>query len=91
MVKEKWLSYPIKGNALVNVKEKLKSLKGDLKIWNKEVFGNVYTRKKEILHEIEELDCMDCLNDLNEGDRLKRVALVNRLKENDKKIESLIC
>ncbi|XP_068483401.1 uncharacterized protein [Phaseolus vulgaris] len=75
MVKEKWLSYPIKGNALVNVKEKLKSLKGDLKIWNKEVFGNVYTRKKEILQENEEFDCMDCLNDLNEGDRLKKAAL----------------
>ncbi|XP_068503978.1 uncharacterized protein [Phaseolus vulgaris] len=91
MVKEKWISYPRKGNAMVNVKEKLKILKGDLKIWNKEVFGNVYTRKKEILQEIEDLDCMDCLNDLNEGDRLKRAALVSRLKENDKKIESLTC
>jgi len=90
MIKEKWLSYPKKGNAIVNMKEKLKSL-GDLKIWNKEVFGNVYTRKKEIFQEIEEWDCMDCLNDLNEGDRLKRAALVSRLKENDKKIESLTC
>ena len=91
MVKEIWLSYPVKRNAFVNFKEKLKSLKGDLKIWNRDVFGNIQTHKKEILQEIEDLDCKDCLDDLRESDRLKRVELVSRLKETDKKLESLIC
>jgi len=91
MVKEKWLSYPVKGNTFVNFKEKLKSLKGDLKIWNRDVFGNIQTHKKEIVQEIEELDCKDCSDDMRESDRLKRVELVSRLKETDKKLESLIC
>jgi len=91
MVKEKWLSYPGKGNAFVNFKEKLKSLKGDLKIWNREVLGNIQTHKKKILQEIEDLDCKDCSDDLGERDRLKRAELVSRLKETDKKLESLIC
>ena len=86
MVKDKWLSYPMKGNALVNIKEKLKSLKGDLKIWNRDVFGNIHTQKKAILQEIEELDCKDCVDDLRDTDRLKRSELVSRLLETDKKL-----
>ena len=90
MVKGKWLSYPTEGNALVTFKEKLKRLKGDFKIWNRDVFGNIQTQKRIILPEIEDLDCKDCLDDLREDDRLKRVELVSRLKEMDKKMESLL-
>ena len=91
MVKEKWLSYLVEGNAFVSFKEKLKRLKGDLNIWNREVFGNIQTQKGLILQEIEDLDCKDCLDGLREDDRLKRGELVSRLVVIDKKLESLIC
>ena len=37
----KWPSYEVCGGGLYIFKEKLKKLKADLKVWNKEVFGNV--------------------------------------------------
>jgi len=49
MVKDKWSSYSTQGNALTVIKEKLKRLKGDLKVWNRDVFGNMETSKKSIL------------------------------------------
>ena len=36
MVKEKWISYPSQGNAFTVIKEKMKRLKGDLKVWNRD-------------------------------------------------------
>jgi len=68
MVKEKWLSYPVEGNAFMSFKEKLKRFKSDLKIWNREVFGNIQTQKGLILQEIEDLDCKDYLDSLREVD-----------------------
>jgi len=49
MVKNNWNSYSVQGNAFVKFKEKLKCLKGDLKFWNKDVFGDINTSKKKIL------------------------------------------
>ncbi|XP_068475160.1 uncharacterized protein [Phaseolus vulgaris] len=91
LVKGMWLSYSVQGSAFTKVKEKLKCLKGDLKMWNKDVFGNIQTSKKRILQELEDLDCQDCCDDLGDGDRLKRMELVGRLKEMEKKLDSLIC
>jgi len=91
MVKEKWLSYPAEGNAFVTFKEKLKKLKGDLKIWNREVFGNIQTQKSLILQEIEDMNCKDCLDGLREDGRLKRGELMSRLMVIDKKLESFFC
>ncbi|XP_068486289.1 uncharacterized protein [Phaseolus vulgaris] len=91
MVKEKWISYPSQGNAFTVIKEKMKRLKGDLKVWNRDVFGNLETTKKSILMELEALDCQDCSVGLLEDERLHRIGLVSRLKEPDKKLESLLC
>ena len=57
MVKEKWKSYSVQGNKIMMFKEKLKLLKIDMKLWNKDVLGNLDTTKKRILQEIEDLDC----------------------------------
>ena len=91
MVKEKWNSYPVQGSAFEKFKEKLKCLKGDLKVWNKDVFGDINTSKKRTLQEIEIFDCQDCSGILTEADRLKRSVLVTRLRELDKKLDSLAC
>jgi len=92
LVKGKWQSYLVQGNEITKIKEKLKLLKVDLKLWNKDVFGNLESTKNSILQEIEILDCQDDDNgDLLGRVRLKRTELANRLRETDKKIESLIC
>jgi len=89
-VKENWSLYAAQGNAITVVKEN-KRLKGDLKLWNRDVFGNIEMAKKSILQELEALDCQDCSGSLLESERLQRLDLVSRLKETDKKLESLLC
>jgi len=74
----------------MKVKEKLKRLKGDLKVWNRDVFGNIETCKKRILQEIQDLDSQDCNGALVESERLRRVELVSRLKETNIKLESFL-
>ena len=49
MVKDKWFAYSIQGSVFIKFKDKLKRLKGDLKDWNNDVFGNIHTRKKKDL------------------------------------------
>ncbi|XP_068476937.1 uncharacterized protein [Phaseolus vulgaris] len=91
MVKDKWNSYPAQGSGFFRFKEKLKFLKGDLKVWNRDVFGNIHTSKKRILQEIEDLDYQACNDVLWESDRLKRIELVSRMREAEKILDSLIC
>jgi len=91
MIKDKWVSYATQGSAFQKIKVKLKCLKGDMKIWNRDEYGNLHTRKKRILQEIEDLDCKDCVEDLGESDKLRRYDLVGRLMLTEKKIDSLIC
>ena len=91
MVKDKWNSYTVQGSTFLKIKEKLKCLKGDLKVWNREVFGNMYTSKKRIVQEIEDLDCQDCNGTLRVFDGVKRCELVSRLQKVDKRLDSLIC
>jgi hypothetical protein len=55
-VKSWWDSYYIEGNPSYVMARKLKALKGDLKIWNVEVFGDIGKRKKEMEDELDELD-----------------------------------
>jgi len=50
----------------------MKLLKIDLKLWNRDVFGNLNTTKKKILQEIEELDCQDVSGDVLSSVMLKR-------------------
>ena len=66
MVKTKWNSYSIQGSGLLKMKEKLKCLKGDLKVWNRDVFGNINTSKKRILQDIEDIDCQECNGTITE-------------------------
>jgi len=91
MVEDRWVSYVTQGSALQKMKVKLKCLKGDLKIWNRDVYGNLHKTKEGILKEIEVLDCKDCVEDLMDPDKLRRYDLVGKLLLTDKKIDSLIC
>jgi len=90
MVKEKCQSYVVQGNEITKLKDKLKMLKGDLKVWNRDVYGNLHTKKKDILQEIESLDCQDMYDFQLGSVRVEIVELMSRLREIDSKIDSLI-
>ena len=49
LIRNWWEGYSIRGSYSHVLEVKLKSLKQDLKVWNKEVFWNVSTKKLEAL------------------------------------------
>jgi hypothetical protein len=57
-VKRWWESYSVEGNPSYVLARKLKALKGDLKKWNVEVFGDIGRCKKVLEEELGELDCI---------------------------------
>jgi len=89
LVEEKWKSYLGQGNVIRRLKDKFKLLKADLKVWNKEVFGNLNTVKESILQDIENIDCQESQCVSAERESQLRANLVKKLWETDAKIESL--
>jgi len=89
LVKSKWNNYEVQGNRMSRLKEKLKLLKGDLKEWNRCVFGNLEESKRRIVMEIEKLDVRDVECDLLEDENLIRLELLSQRKVVEKKLESL--
>jgi hypothetical protein len=51
-----WTSYPLFGTPSYVLTNKLKALKEDLKIWNKEIFGEVGSKKNLLLGELTAMD-----------------------------------
>ena len=68
----------------------MKLLKGDLKIWNRDVYGNLQTTRMSILSQIELFDSLDSNGGSVGSGRLERMELMNRLREVDRKIDSLM-
>jgi len=89
MVGVNWRSYCIQGNNITRFKEKLKSLKAGLKIWNRDVFGCMVTRKKRIVKEIEDIDNQDDTTSIGEKAKLRRTKLLSQMRLLDSKMESL--
>ena len=89
LVKGKWNNYEVQENRMSRLKDKLKFLKGDLKEWNRSVFGNLEESKRRIMMEIEKLDVKDADCDLMEGENLRRLELLSQRKLIEKKVESL--
>ena len=52
LLKGWWQGISVKGSTSYILAEKLKGLKGILKAWNKEVFGNMGTKKAQALHRV---------------------------------------
>jgi len=68
------------GNSMEYLKEKLKCMKKEIKLWNKEVFSSSMKRKRELLVEIEEIDSCDDVGALQDDMRVKRVDLFSQLR-----------
>ena len=71
-------------------KEKLKKLKFDLKIWNKEVFGNVNQVGELLQKRIQELDECDDAGGLNKEGREEKKSLLAEQNKNFFKQEAII-
>ncbi|XP_068486341.1 uncharacterized protein [Phaseolus vulgaris] len=89
MVKGKWESYQVEGNSIFALKEKMKLLKADLKVWNRSVFGCVESDKRRIEMEIENLDGEDDIDTLEDEGRLRRLELLSQLGLVNKKLDSM--
>jgi len=89
MVKGKWESYYASGNPLSRFKDKLKFLKAYLRIWNREVFGCMDSKKNRIMKEIKDLDIQDDDFGLEGSAREKRAELLSQLCMINKNIESI--
>ena len=85
-----WSSYEVVGSGLFIFKEKLKKLKVDLKVWNKEVFGDVNLASKEVQKMIDVLDARDDDRGLIESEREERKVLLVDLIEGKFKQEAVM-
>ncbi|KAH9316890.1 hypothetical protein KI387_018659, partial [Taxus chinensis] len=53
-IKERW-DWECTGTTQFRLLQKLKNVKQKIRIWNKEVFGNIFEKKKELKQQLEEL------------------------------------
>ena len=80
VVKQSWDTYIGKGNPMIILKEKLKKLKFDLKVWNKEVFEIIGLKKQNLLLQLDEMDRKDDESNLEDDDKVRRMKLLSELK-----------
>jgi len=90
MVANRWKSYANHEDNIIGLKEKFKLLKADLKIWNRDVFGNLNSTKRIILQDMENLDQQDCDSQGVGSERHVRIDLLRRLWETNTKLDSLL-
>ena len=67
-----WSSYSYSGTPSFVLAQKLKALKGDLKAWNKQVFGDVGIRRQHLECELQALDLKKSLASLSDEERIRR-------------------
>ena len=72
-VQQWWIGYSFTGSLSYILAQKLKALKVDLKKWNKEVFGDLALRKKNLLSELMGLDAREELVGLSNEDQNRRI------------------
>ncbi|GKV49617.1 hypothetical protein SLEP1_g56358 [Rubroshorea leprosula] len=72
LVEDKWSEMEVEGFARYKCQQKLKLLKGFLKGWNKEVFGNMEAQYEQAVKNIEQVDMQNELADLEDAEIVKR-------------------
>ena len=75
LVRGWWNGYHFVGSPSYVLACKLKAFKGDLKHWNKRVFGDVSFRKKCLLAELLDLDLREGMHSLSSVDGARRVEI----------------
>ena len=80
-VQQWWNGYSFVGLLGFILSKKLKALKADLKKWNKEVFGDLAFRKKNLLTDLMGLDAREELLGLSNEDQLRRIQLKGDIEQ----------
>jgi hypothetical protein len=75
-----WSSLSFMGSPSFILDKKLSALKGEIKRWNREVFGNVGVRNKAWAEELESLDRIEEVRRLSEEEKERRRVLVSDLE-----------
>jgi hypothetical protein len=71
-IRDWWSSYSYSGTPSFVLAQKLKALKGDLKAWNQQVFGDVGVRRQHQECELQALDLKESLDSLSGEERIRR-------------------
>jgi hypothetical protein len=79
-VRNWWASFSFRGSASFILAKKLRALKGEIKRWNLEVFGNVGARNKAWAEELEILDRFEEERGLSEEEKERRRVLSSELE-----------
>ena len=75
MVRQWWNGYCFSGSLSFILARKLKTLKDDLKKWNKDEFWDLTFRKKCLLFELLGLDAREDLLGLSQKDQTRRIQI----------------
>ena len=80
-VKQWWDGYSFAGSPSFILAQKLKTLKADLKKWNREEFGDLAFRKKNLLIELMGLDAREELVSLSNEEQIHRLQLKGNVEQ----------
>lgn len=75
IAKEVWETTPTYGWAGCQIVKKLKEVKRRLKVWNKQEFGNMFTKQKGLQDQIHQLDILSESRQLSANEREQRSDL----------------
>ncbi|PHT99388.1 Protein translocase subunit SecA [Capsicum chinense] len=77
-VASRWSSYVVEGRPF-RLAKKLKLLKANMRVWNKEVFGRIEVKMREIMNEVGELKRVEVGRELEEREKERKEVLRNEL------------
>lgn len=79
-IRSKWCSMVVTGNPTFVLAKKLKLLKEELKVWNREVFGKVDVKIKKTMVEISRLNQLAAIGGLNDSEEVQRSDIRRELE-----------
>jgi hypothetical protein len=79
-VRDWWGSFSFEGTPSFVLEKKLQALKGKIKEWNSEVFGDVGARTKAWAEEVKSLDSFEEIRGLSDEEKERRSRLVSDLE-----------
>lgn len=79
-MKDEWASFEVTGNPSFKLARKLRLLKEQLKIWNREVFGNINIKVQQALEEVRILDAKEGEGSLSRVEADRRAVIKEELR-----------
>ncbi|KAG6644474.1 hypothetical protein CIPAW_08G057000 [Carya illinoinensis] len=76
-----WSSYQISGFPNFVLAGKLKNLKNDLRIWNKEIFGNLNDQRENLFQELQRLEDKEVTGALTVNEKERKTVVVAELEK----------